>query len=195
VKMKMLSLLVIVVFASPAFADCLIWGDNVGTSTDDPSLGAWRYELTVSWENSQHGMSHIDLIIDDGLNCSAADLATGLAFPAIGGSGMGEDDCPLQYDGFLSPNGDPSLGLTQPMIKFEPQEYEGCEGGATGTAVLVFYSDYPPYPVADHNLALVEKYSQYMCVGNLTGVFPALPCSPVAAETETWSSLKAQYKF
>lgn len=161
VKMIMLSLLVIVVFASPVLADCLIWGDSVGAPTDDPSLGAWRYELTVTWDNSKYGMSHIDLIIDDGLNCSAADLASGLTFPAIGGTGMGEDDCPLQYDGFLSPNGDPSLDLTQPMIKFKPQEYEGCEGGATGTAVLVFYSDYPPYPVADHNLALVEKYSQY----------------------------------
>jgi hypothetical protein len=192
-NLRALYLLLIALFASPALADCLIWGNSEGFPSDDPTLGTWRYELTVSWDNSMYGMSHLDLIIDDGLNCSTSDLGSGLTFPGVGGDGFGEDGCALQYDSYLSPDGDPSLGLFQPMIKFEPQEYSGCEAGEVGTAVLVFYSDYPPYPVADHNMALVEKYAGFMCVGNLTGVFPALPCSPVAAEVIDWGSLKAQY--
>lgn len=190
---KILSVALILLFASPVLADCVISGACFGAASDDLGLGNWRYELTISWDNTKHGMSHLDLIIDDGLNCSASDLAAGLTFPTVGGQGYGEEGCPLTYSSYLSPNGDSSLGLTQPMIKFEPDESTGCEASETGSAVLVFYSDYAPYPVADHNLALVEKYAGFMCVGNLSGEFPALPCAPVAEEAVSWSSVKARF--
>ncbi len=189
----LLAIVFIILAASPSFADCVINGTCTGAPSDVPALGSWRYELTMSWDNTRHGMSHLDLIIDDGLNCSDADLQSGLTFPAAAGHGDGEDGCPLVYEADFSPHGDPSLGLTVPMFKFEPDESEGCEAGPTGSATFVFYSDYAPYPVAEHNLALVEKYAGYMCVGNLSGEFPALPCAPVGNTETNWSTIKAEY--
>ena len=196
--MKALAMLLVLfaaaaVAATPPPATCVITGTCYGEPTDDPSLGTWKYTLTISWDNSRYGMSHLDLIVDDGLNCSANDLAEGLHFPNPSGDGTGEGGCQLTYEAYLNPNGDPSLDIDIPLYKFEPDESLGCEAGETGVPTFVFYSDYAPYPVEEHNLALVEKYATYNCLGNLTGEFPALPCAPVGNEDATWGSIKSRF--
>ncbi len=42
-----------------------------------PQYGAWVYTLTLEWETAQHGISHIDMIVDDGDNCTAEELLAG----------------------------------------------------------------------------------------------------------------------
>lgn len=88
---------------------------------------------------------------------------------------------------------DPRTTVVIALHKFEPDESMGCEAGEVGTSVFVFYSDYAPYPVDEHNLALVEKYATYSCMGTLVGEFPALPCAPVGNEDGSWGSVKARF--
>lgn len=174
--------------------DCpLFHGTILAGPSDDLGLGAWRYELTVHWDTGGNGVSHINMIVDDGENCSEADLVSGLNFAPVAGHADGEPDCVVDFYAMIEVNGDPSIpGVTEPLIKFEYSD-DSCELGSTGTAVLVFYSEYAPHPIMEENLFLVEKHANNNCRGTVTGVFPGLPCSPVSSEIRTFGALKAHY--
>jgi hypothetical protein len=193
--------LLLILAAGAAFAgydkveDCPVFNGNcvAGPNTDEPGLGAWRYEMSINWDTGRNGVSHIDLIVDNGENCSEADLEAGLDFATVAGQAAGEPSCTVDFWADIEPNGDPSIpGVIEPIIKYEYAD-GGCELGSNGTAVLVFYSDYPPYPIQEDNLFLVEKHANRNCRGELTGEFPGLPCAPVTNENETFSGLKVRY--
>ena len=70
----------------------------------------------MEWETAQHGGSHIDLIVDDGENCSAEELLAGVVFPPVAGQAIGEPDgCMVNLTSVLEMRGDPSTRVTLPF--------------------------------------------------------------------------------
>ena len=185
---------ILLVVAAPAFAQtCFIGGHiTAGPNTELPSMGAWCYELTVTWDTDvQQAVSHINLIVDDGTNCVSEDFTSAIIWPTMCGTSSGVPaPCEVPYYVEFNFGGDPSLDIDDPLYKFEPDEELGCAPGTVGEAVFVFYSDYAPVPTDLPNLLIVDKFGRASCAGELTGVFPGLPCGPVPAVIESWGSVK-----
>jgi len=179
-----------------AQSDCFIAGDIEGMpNLEHPGMGAWRYELTVVWDTSvPQAVSHINLIVDDGSNCECGDFTGAInLFAVCGTSNDDPEPCSVVYYHEFNCNGDPSLDIDDPLYKFEYDEDLGCEPANVGTAVFEFFSDYEPYATELPNLLVVDKHGRLSCSGELTGVFPALPCGPVADERMTWGAVKSGY--
>lgn len=168
------------------------WISGECTVLERESAQVWRYGLTMSWDNPKHALSHMNIILDDGNNCTVAQLLEGMSFDSPGGQGNGVPVCMVDYDVSLEAS-DPSIRLSALLMKLEPVAGT-CEPGTAGTVTVEFRSIYPPAPIQEENLFLVEKFSTDYITGELTGLFPALPCNPVDAETLSWSALKTMYR-
>ncbi len=188
-------LVLLIAGAAAGQTECQLSGHISAGPTDDPELGAWRYELTVVWSTEvNQAVSHINLIVDDGVNCDCADFTSALVWPAIPGYSDGDPaPCQVPYACEFNCAGDPSLDIYDPLYKFEPDESVECEPSNVGSAAYVFYSDYAPYPTELPNLLIVDKHGRQACFGELTGVFPGLPCDPVSDEGDNWGDVKSAY--
>ncbi len=170
---------------------------TISANLDDGSgYGTWKYTLRVSWDTgTKFGLSHFDLIVDDGTNCACSEIDNAIAWGGSPGFMVSEDgDCQMGMDKELNCKGDPSIGVYSSLFKFEPNEGPDCQTGPVGELVIVFYSDFRPGRIADPNLFLVDKYANYSDFGMVTGWFPALPCDPVATEALSWASMKSIYR-
>jgi len=177
--------------ALPSLADeFFIAGQCVATGID--SRGVWTYQLTMTWNTDTQGVSHLDVLLDDSGNCTLDDFERGLILPDPG-DGSGAHECMVWFDAKIDVK-DPSVGLNAILLKFEPHSNGDCEPGSTGSAVFNFESSFAPAPIAADNLFVIEKSGHNWSRGELTGVFPGLPCDPVADDVVTWSSLKASYR-
>jgi len=186
------TILALALLATAAGAETTAWISGQCEVVARESAGVWRYGLTMSWDNPKHALSHMNVILDDGNNCTADQLLEGLDFESPGGRGDGVPLCVVDYDVTVA-SSDPSIRLSAVLMKLEPVAGD-CEPGTAGTVTVEFLSTYPPAPIQAENLFLVEKFSTDFITGELTGMFPAFPCNPVAAETMTWSGLKAMYR-
>lgn len=193
----LLGALVAMTGAVPAVAEELLAGTIVAEPDNGATgLGAWKYTMTVVWDTgTPYGLSHVDLIIDDGVHCSCTAIHDAIVWGEAPGYLTGEeDDCLIGLEPELNCDGDPSIDLDAPVFKLEPNEGPYCHAGPTGELVVSFYSDFPPGSIADPNLFLVDKYARYSDFGMVTGVFPSLPCDPVDVEPVRWDALKAYYR-
>ncbi len=182
--------------AGPAAGDCMISGSIAAElNLAQPELGAWKYTLTVAWDTgTPFALSHFNMLLGSGETCECADFAAALTWVDPTGSSDGDPDgCVVPYDTFLECRGDPSIGDDTIMLKFEPWESEQCEPGTTGQGSFDFYSDYPPAPIAEPNLFLVDKHGQLVCYGMLQGVFPGLPCDPTPGDEPSWGEVKSLF--
>ncbi|MDO9693751.1 MAG: hypothetical protein Q7W56_03415 [Candidatus Latescibacteria bacterium] len=158
-------------------------------------VGEWCYTLAVTWQNDPaRGLSHVNLSLGEGTDCTEAEINSGVLWDDLAGvvtnaSFTGEIPCMAWYE----PNGDPSLNLTVPLLKFEPHPGAVRGPGPVGWGRLVFYSDKPPAQIATPNSFLSQKFGTYSSFGQVTGVFPALPCDPVASQASAWGEVKALY--
>ena len=159
-----------------------------------PELGGWQYTLVATWDTgSNYALSHMNLLIGAEDRCICDDLENALAWAAPAGESDGEDDCTVPFMMIFECDGDPSLGINEPLFKFEYVEDTGCEPANVGTLTMVFYSNYAPGMIYEPNLFLVDKHAGLSCAGNVSGVFPGLPCDPVANEALDWGTVKAVY--
>ncbi len=192
-----IALIAIVAASGGAAAQCSLTGNITAALTTDPLLPPWEYTLTVTWDTgSVYGLSHIDLIIDPlATSCLCPDLDEYLFPVTPAGTALGEGGCTAQFGTELDCSGDPSIpGVDGTLLKFEPVEGEICELDVTGTATLVFYSSYGPYPIDAEALALVDKFAGNYCFGMVTGVFPTLACDSIPDEKDSWGNIKGQYR-
>ena len=196
----MLLLLLVLSFSlllpSTLLADFVLTGTITAESGAGSGLGDWMYTLHVVWDTgTPYGLSHLDLIVDDGSNCGCNALENAIAFGDPPGYMVGEDGiCEMGLDTEFVCQGDPSIDVEHPLFKFEPIEGPDCHAGPVGEMTIIFYSDYPPAPIADPNLFLVDKYAQYSGFGMVSGVFPALPCNPISTKILPWGGLKSVYR-
>ena len=181
----------------PAALGCEIWGTVVAEPSDRPDLGSWRYRLLISWDTGgAFALSHMDVILDlQTGRCTCADFDLALNWLDPVGSAMGDPaPCMILFAPELNCDGDPSLGVYDKVLKFEPYPDPACEPGTYGVGGFTLYSDLGPAPIAEPNLFLVDKHGRLACWGSLTGQFPALPCNPVAETSRTWSGVKGVYR-
>ena len=139
-------------------------------------IGEWRYTLAVSWQNDPaRGLSHVNLSLGEGTECNEAEIDSGVLWGVLAGvvtnaSFTSEIPCIARYEA----DGDPSLNITEPLLKFEPHPGAIRGPGPVGWGRFVFYSDKPPAPIATPNSFLSQKFGTYSSFGQVTGVFPAL---------------------
>jgi len=192
-----LSFILALPLAGTALAQCTITGVSeaewVGDDLSAPA--AWKYTLTIVWDtDSPYGVSHINLVPGAGGRCTCEELESAFFWIDPAGYSDGEPGpCTVDYMMMIECGGDPSLDIEEPLFKFEYYEDTGCEPGNSGVMTAVFYSTFAPADIEVPNLALVDKHAQLSCWGELTGVFPGLPCDPLPEQTTSWGIIKSLY--
>ena len=192
---KFVFIVILLVAASAVAEEAQLYGTIMAAPAGPDAPGVWRYEMRVTWENnSPYALSHFNLKLDDGTNCTEEDISSHLFWD----SPAGEAQCfgvnaTIYFDAELEMNGDPSLGIDVPLIKYEPNEMSDTRPGPDGVGVFVFWSDLPPWPIDRPNLLLSEKFGQQHSFGQMDGVFPALPCGPIAEDQCSWGTIKMGY--
>ncbi|MCK4303091.1 MAG: hypothetical protein KAY24_02505 [Candidatus Eisenbacteria sp.] len=185
--------------SSPALAQCVLSGESVAEpNPDDPSLGAWKYTITVEWDTgTQYGLSHLDLLLAlEACPNVCEEFPFAVQDTAGYGSGIDhyEEPCTLYYAGEFECNGDPSIGVAVPLVKFEPLPGASCEPDAFGAATFSFYTDWGPIPVSQPNALLALKAGPLACFGELTGELPECDGSATDVERITWGQIKSRFR-
>jgi hypothetical protein len=179
-------------------AECYLAGESVAEpNPDDPDLGDWRYTVTMEWDTgTQHAVSHLDLLL--ALE-ACPDVCEAFPFAVLDtvGSGPGidqnEESCTVYYQAEFNCIGDPSIGIEDPLIKFEPISGGYCEPDVYGTVTFRFYTDWSPTPVSQPNDLLVLKAAQGICRGELSGSLPECMGSQTSTHSATWGQVKSCY--
>ena len=160
-----------------ASAQCVSGTVTAEYQDSGPYAGKYKYTVDVVWTTTQ-GLSNVTL--DCGFAACAAEACNqDWEFENPAGQGTGGDpgDCSFDLVGEFNCNGNPSIGINHPIIKWDAVGAEECEAGASGTATLCFYTSVVP---ADGNLPVfLVKNGQNICDGTLSGDCP-LPC-PVSS--------------
>ena len=187
-----------------ALAQCTISGEVTAAETTDPTLPAWEYTLTATWDTgSMFGLSHFNLLVDlTGGTCDCQEVMDSIVLvnPSGTSDGVtsgpgGGDPCTLDYNALWECDGDPSIpGVEGIILKFAPDESLGCEPDVAGSVDVVFYSDLPPVPIDEDVISMSDKADLNYCFGTVSGVFPGMPCDPVPNKVESWGGLKGEYR-
>lgn len=173
----------------PAAAEAsLISATGVAEKVTAGDYAGWyKYTYDVTW-NLAKGLSHWDLILKPG--CTQPDhkivFDTGIGGPYDGlstGDGWNPGQpvvFTVSYEGRFEPQGDPSVNLTAPLIKWEPYNL-GDEPGKQGTGQFWFYANIlPEYGTFDN--VVVAKYGKKRVFGDLTGgAYPSCQIIPEPA--------------
>ncbi len=180
-----------------AQSECYISGDiEAEPNLAQPELGAWKYTLVATWDTgTPYALSHMNLLLGAEDRCTCEDLEPALDWESPAGESDADDGGTVPFLMNFECNGDPSMGITEPLYKFEYVEDEELgEPGNTGTLTIVFYSDFAPASIATPNLFLVDKHANLACEGQVDGVFPGLPCDPLTDEVLEWGTVKAVFE-
>lgn len=148
--------------------------------------GWYKYTYNLTWD-LRKGLSHWDLILKPG--CTQPDhkivFDTGIGGPYDGlstGDGWNPSkpvDFTVSYEGMFEPQGDPSVRLTAPLVKWEPYDLRD-EPGKKGTGQFWFYANIlPEYGTFDD--VLVAKYGRNKIFGDLAGAYPSCQTIPEPA--------------
>jgi len=150
----------------------------VGSSeyvTDGFYAGLYKYMYSVTWTGGKgEGLSHWDLVIPD---CVAEDGT--IVFESDAGywnwdgvsTGSHGGSYTVPYTAEVGTTGDPSLGITDTVIKWTPVTYYD-EPGKSGSGCFWFYSDATPISTGYDGVDLVVgKQGNHATYGDLTGAY------------------------
>jgi hypothetical protein len=169
------------------------WGADAGASvisavgsaeliSEGAFAGWYKYTYDVTWSLSR-GLSHWDLVLkpactqEDHLFVFDTDI--GGAFDGLSTGKNWSSSKPVvftvSYEGDFEARGDPSIGLTNPLVKWEP--IAGDDPRKYGVGTFWFYSNViPEYGTFDD--IVVGKYGRYTKYGDLTGAYPSCQVIP-----------------
>ncbi len=169
------------------FANTCVSGTVTAQFIDSgPFAGLYKYTAEISWTTTQ-GLSNITLDCGFG-QCPEAACEQTYLFESPGGTGTG-DGCTVEFDGEFNCQGNPSIGVTDPILKWDV--VGDCEAENTGTATLCFFTNLGPHPDAPLPI-FIAKNGQNVCSGTIQGDCPAAPCI-VGTEKVNWGKLKGHY--
>lgn len=192
-----LFILSILVFGSvSALADdAELSGSIVAYEAAPGARGVWHYDMRITWRNHvPAGLTNLNLKLDDGGNCSDEDILAYVMWDTPAGVAHFFDvNAAVYFDAELLMQGDPTLQIQEPIIRFAPNADSEVRPGPNGTAVFTFWSNLPPWPIDQPNDLLSEIFGLDYTFGRIEGVFPALPCDPIATEAASWGAVKARY--
>ena len=182
--------------SGPVAANPDVWATGTAEFTTDPGFeGYWKYCYEVSWIGLPHGVSHIDVLLWMVEDCPCLCSQGYFAFADTVGSGPGTPNgelCVVYYYGFFECDGDPSVGLETPVVKFEPFD-DHCEPDVEGWAYLCFYSVAEPIQIGPADCVGI-KFAGEFAVGNLTGVVPGCDTAHSSVENTVWGKIKTLYR-
>ena len=182
----------VVVFpGSVASAQCVSGTITAELQGSGSFAGLYKYTIVITWDTPQ-GLSNVTLDCGFG-ECVQQACEQTFAFDSLAGTSDGEPEpCTAGYSGEFNCNGNPSVGVTDPIVKWAALNGD-CEPGRTGTATLCFYTNLPPNAGSEQPVFLV-KNGQNVCQGQITGDCPVSPCT-VPTRPSTWGAVKAIYNF
>ncbi len=176
---------------SSAASQCSISGTSTAALViGGPFDGLYKYTLELTWDTGGAGLSHltIDLNLD---TCSEACLPGMFQMDSPAGTSDGDGGCVAEYVGLFECDGDPTIPLSGPVIKFEDIQGDGCDAAASGSGTFCFYSPLLPDATPEAGNLWI-KFSGDTCSGDLVGDMPA--CTPPVPVTRaTWGAIKALY--
>ena len=182
-----LAVCLLVFAATGASAQCVSGTVTAEFQTSGPFAGLWKYTIDFSWDTAQ-GLSNVTLDCGFGDCVDEACTATWM-FDDPAGYGPG-DGCTLDFDGEFNCQGNPSIGFTDPVLKWDA--VGECQPEAMGSATLCAYTNIGPHPDSQLPIILI-KNGQNVCNGTIMGDCPS-PCT-VPTESANWGFIKAQYKM
>lgn len=174
--------------AGSVAADCVSGTVTAQIQMSGPFAGLYKYTIDFAWDTPQ-GLSNVTL--DCGFGDCPEQACTHLwLFDTPAGMTDGvPDPCTVNYAGEFNCEGNPSIGVTNPIIKWDAlSDSTGCEPGNTGSGTLCFYTDVPPREESS-NPVFIIKDGQNVCNGMLMGDCPSA-CT-VPTEEITWGQIKA----
>ncbi|MGB3086434.1 MAG: hypothetical protein WBC53_01680 [Phycisphaerae bacterium] len=162
----------------------IISGTGTAELLDEgPYAGWYQYTYDMTWDLSK-GLSHVDLILKPGCRVEdhliRFDTEAGGPYDGLStGEGWETDDpvvFTVPYQGFFNVGGDPSVSVSAPVVKWEPDETDN-EPGKQGVGTFWFYSNIvPEYGYFDG--ALVAKYGPHKGSGDFSGAYPSCEIIP-----------------
>lgn len=156
--------------------------------TDGPFTGLYKYTIVMTWDTYQ-GLSNITLDCGFG-QCPDQVCYQTFAFDTPSGLGEGIGGCLVQYQGEFNCQGNPSIGYSDPVLKWDA--IGECEPDNEGMATLCFYTTLGPQPGCSAPVLLI-KNGQNVCQGTIEGDCPAPPCI-VGTESTSWGEVKSLYR-
>lgn len=181
--------------ATLAGAQCVTGNVTAEFQTSGPFNNLWKYTAVVTWDTNQ-GLSNVTLECGFGA-CPEQACAQTYLFDAPGGTSDGTtgppnpQPCVAEYVGEFNCGGNPSIGWTDPVIKWDAVN-GGCEPEKVGTATLCFYTNLGPSENSQLPIVLIKNGTS-VCEGTLTGQCPAAPCT-VPVEETNWGQVKAGFE-
>lgn len=172
--------------------------------TDDPGYeGMYKYAITGYWGLSGveqgGGLSYFLFPLGVHCPCLCDSTSEEIYFPDPAGTSTGIDDiteepCEAVYLGFVECNGLEDI-TNDDVIKYEASSNTTCFPIAYGNGTWVFYSTMPPLPWNEYPDAVIVKYGEMICTGDITGQLPSCTeCIPVPTENSSWGQMKSIYK-
>ena len=191
-----LSFIAVVLLVSSTFgAPDLSATGSAALATEPGYEGYWKYCYEVNWSNLPHGVSNLDFLLTMIEDCPCLCTSGYFAFEDTTGTGPGvcdEAPCTVFYYGFFLCDGEMSIPIKGPVIKFEPYE-NCCEPAPEGTAQICFYSVAAPVygTWVDYMAIKFGTESEY---GTLQGPLPSCETGVSATEVSTWGVIKGLYR-
>ncbi|MDD3641957.1 MAG: hypothetical protein PHQ19_00615 [Candidatus Krumholzibacteria bacterium] len=182
--------------------DALEFTVSAEPSTDPGFEGWYKYTVSGYWAVSgvEEGGGLSNFLFSLGMECPCLcdpDYDAEIGFPAPAGTSTGEyDDAPcdnVEYIGEAECGGYEDI-TTDDVIKFEVLAGE-CEPVDSGTGTWVFYSTLPPLDDAVYGNAVMIKYGEMTCWGDLSGQLPdCWDCISVGTSEQSWGATKTIYR-
>jgi hypothetical protein len=180
--------------------DSLAFEVTAELSADPGFEGMYKYTLTGYWAVSgvEQGSALSNFIISLGIECPClCQEGEEVLFPYPAGTSTGVDDEeePCDYAEFI---GEVQCGgyediTTDDIIKFELTEGL-CEPVDSGSGTWVLYSTMPPMDPAVFSDAVIMKYGEMFCVGDISGELPdCYDCMTTDASEESWGAIKKKF--
>ncbi len=186
-----MGLLILGLGVSPLTGRCLE-GTSVATyQTVGPYAGYYLYTVDLTFM-LEKGLSNVTLKlnVDD---CPELACQQIFFFPDPAGQMSGESaGCPVPFTGEYNCQGNPSIDLVGPVVKWDAGSAGGCEPGKTGSVTLYFYTNVGPDPNSQMPFFLI-KNGQEVCEGYLVGDTPGPACL-IPTQDTNWGTIKSIYQ-
>jgi hypothetical protein len=184
------ALILLLITAPGVSAQCVTGTITAEIQLSGPYTGLYKYTIEFSWDTPQ-GLSNVTL--DCGFECDpqlACQQTYAFDTPAGYSDGV-PPPCQVEYYGEFNCSGNPSVGITHPIVKWDAIDTGSCEPGNMGSGTLCFYTNLPPLPDSPLPI-IIEKDGQNVCQGIIIGDCPTLCSVPV--EEASWGAVKTRFR-
>jgi hypothetical protein len=167
-------------------------------SNDPGFVGLYKYTITGSWNLGAglHTTGQFNIALADSCECACNNDFVQYGDDEGSSSGVAQGSgnaCTADYNGLYFCQGQPSIGITDPIIRFQATG-QNCETQQT-TGTWTFYSPLAPGPSETHEDAVILRYGSSQCTGDLVGTLPDCRlCTVVPNEPRAWGDVKIFYR-